>query len=177
MFAYSKELENRDLINPENGLLPDSTAHKVSLEANPFQKYIEGRDVVQDYQLPNMDNERKLLADIAARMDPTQMLDASNIDPNGVDEDIMEQMIFEDTSNTNTNYMGLEPTDMVKNQRRAKGKAAKFESLLQPAIEDDAAVAKNTPKPNIPPEFLLYIERMNQYGQPAIGGAEQLLIQ
>ncbi len=175
MFAYSKELENRDLINPENGLLPDSTAHKVSLEANPFQKYIEGRDVVQDYQLPNMDNERKLLASIAARMDPTQMLDASNIDPNGVDEDIMEQMIFEDTGNTNTNYMGLDPTDMVKKQRKATGKAAKFESLLQPAIEEDVPAE---PKPNnIPPEFLLHIERMAQYGQPAIGGAEQLLIQ
>lgn len=174
MFAYSRDIENRGLINPENGLLPESTAHKVSLEANPFQKYIEGRDVVQDYHLPNMDNERKLLASIAARMDPTQMLDASNIDPNGVDEDIMEQMVFEDTGNTNTNYMGLEPSDMIKRQRRANGKSAKFESLLQPAIEDD------TPKkvePNIPPEFLLHIERMAQYGQPAIGGAEQLLIQ
>ena len=175
MFAYSKELENRDLINPENGLLPESTAHKVSLEANPFQKYIEGRDVVQDYQLPNMDNERKLLASIAARMDPTQMLDASNIDPNGVDEDIMEQMIFEDTNNTNTNYMGQEPSDMAKNQRKATGKASKFESLLQPAIE--STVDKNKPKPNIPPEFLLHMERMNKYGQPAIGGPEQLLIQ
>jgi len=175
MFAYSKELENRDLINPENGLLPDSTAHKVNLEANPFQKYIEGRDVVQDYQLPNMENERKLLASIAARMDPTQMLDASNIDPNGVDEDIMEQMVFEDTGNANTNYMGLEPSDMVKNQRRATGKSVKFESLLQPSIEGDVT----EPKPNniIPPELSLFIERMNKYGQPVIGGAEQLLIQ
>lgn len=173
MFAYDRELENRDLINPENGLLPASTAHEVSLEANPFQKYIEGRDVVQDYQLPNMDNERKLLASIAARMDPIQMLDASNIDPNGVDEDIMEQMVYEDTGNTNTNYMGLEPSDMVKNQRRATRKAAKFESLLQPTIDEEPA-----PKPNnIPPEFLLHIERMNQYAQPAIGGAEPLLIE
>jgi len=177
MFAYNRELENRDLINPENGLLPESTAHKVNLEANPFQKYIEGRDVVQDYQLPNMENERKLLASIAARMDPTKMLDASNIDPDRVDEDIMEQMVYEDTGNTNTNYMGLEPSDMAKNQRKATGKAAKFESLLQPAIENDTTITENTPKPNIPPEFLLYMERMNQYGQPAIGGAEQLLIQ
>jgi len=177
MFAYSRDLENRGLINPENGLLPESTAHKVNLEANPFQKYIEGRDVVQDYHLPNMDNERKLLASIAARMDPTQMLDASNIDPSGVDEDIMEQMAFEDTGNSNENYMGEEPTDMVKNQRTANSEVAKFESLTQPSIEDTTEGGEKITPTAIPPEFRLYMERMAQYGQPAITSPQQLLIQ
>jgi len=162
MFAYNRELENRDLINPENGLLPESTAHKVNIEANPFQKYIEGRDVVQDYQLPNMENERKLLADIAARMDPTKMLDASNIDPNGVDEDIMEQMIYEDTGNTNENYMGLDAADFVRQQQEANQTSAQFETVLSQV--PDASVTPNmSTTDSMPAEFVDFLKRKRRY--------------
>ena len=164
MFAYNRELENRDLINTENGLMPDSTAHKVSLEANPFQKYIEGRDVVQDYQLPNMDNERKLLSDIAARMDPTKMLDASNIDPNGVDKDIMEQMVYEDTANTNENYMGLDATDFVREQQEANQTSAQFETILSqaPDVMEQTTNSMSTTD-SMPAEFVDFLKRKRRY--------------
>ena len=190
MFAYNRELENRDLMNPENGLLPESTAHKVSLEANPFQKYIGGRDVVQDYQLPNMDNERKLLASIAARMDPAQMLDASNIDPDRVDEDIMEQMIFEDTGNTNENYMGLDATDFVREQQEANQTSVQFATILSQApgtAMDRLGEANRTPSglsqttttatDSMPAEFMDYLKRKRRYaagfGSPTAGFVSQ----
>ena len=166
MFVYNRDLENRDLINPENGLMPESTGHPVNLEANPFQKYIEGRDVVQDYHLPNNENERNLLSSIADRLDPTKILDASNIDSSRVDEDIMQQMVYEDRGDTSANYMGLEASDFIQGNRKAIKNFRKFEYLTQPK-PDPVKVAPSPSQPNeVPVEMREYANRLEHYRQP-----------
>lgn len=114
MLQYSKELNNRGLINPANGLLPASIASPISLEANPLQRYITGKDVMADYQLQNTDNERVMLAKIDERNNEEKLLDASNINPAKIDQDVVEQMLYEDRQDPGANYMGIDPTDFVR---------------------------------------------------------------
>ena len=114
MLQYSKELNNRGLINPANGLLPSSIASPISIEANPLQRYITGQDVMADYQLQNTDNERVMLAKIDERNNEEKLLESSNINPSKVDQDIVEQMLYEDRQDPGANYMGIDPTDFVR---------------------------------------------------------------
>ena len=114
MLQYSRELNNRGLINPANGLLPASIASPISLEANPLQRYITGQDVVTDYQLQNIDNERVMLAKIDERNNEEKLLDSSNINPAKLDQDVVEQMLYEDRQDPGANYMGLDATDFVR---------------------------------------------------------------
>ena len=130
MLQYSRELNNRGLINPANGLLPASVASPITLEANPLQRYINGQDVIADYQLQNIDNERVMLAKIDSRNDEEKLLDSSNINPAKLDQDIVEQMLYEDRQNPGANYMGLDPTDFIREADTSTARFNDFKNSL-----------------------------------------------
>ena len=130
MLQYSKELNNRGLINPSNGLLPPSVASPITLEANPLQRYITGQDVIADYQLQNTDNERVMLAKIDRRNDEEKLLDSSNINPAKLDQDVVEQMLYEDRQNPGANYMGLDATDFIREADTSTERFEQFKNSL-----------------------------------------------
>jgi len=130
MLQYSREINNRGLINPANGLLPNSIASPISLEANPLQRYITGQDVIADYQLHNIDNERVMLAKIDDRNNEEALLDSSNINPAKIDQDLVEQMLYEDRQNPGANYMGLDSTDFVREANKSSERSEEFKRSL-----------------------------------------------
>ena len=130
MLQYSRELNNRGLINPANGLLPPSVASPITLEANPLQRYITGQDVIADYQLQNTDNERVMLAKIDRRNDEEKLLDSSNINPAKLDQDVVEQMLYEDRQNQGQNYMGLDATDFIREADTSTERFEQFKNSL-----------------------------------------------
>lgn len=130
MLQYSRELNNRGLINPANGLLPPSVASPITLEANPLQRYITGQDVIADYQLQNTDNERVMLAKIDRRNDEEKLLDPSNINPAKLDQDVVEQMLYEDRQNQGQNYMGLDATDFIREADTSTERFQQFKNSL-----------------------------------------------
>jgi hypothetical protein len=130
MLQYSRELNNRGLINPANGLLPPSVASPITLEANPLQRYITGQDVIADYQLQNTDNERVMLAKIDRRNNEEKLLDSSNINPAKLDQDVVEQMLYEDRQNQGQNYMGLDATDFIREADTSTERFEQFKNSL-----------------------------------------------
>lgn len=127
MQVFNQELRNRDLMNPANGLIQPSRPEVVEYDPNPFQKYIQGYDVVGDYQLDNNKNNRKILQQIADRMDENKILDSSLMT---ADNDIIDQLIFEDLRDTKSNYMQLDATDYINEANQSIASFNKFRTQL-----------------------------------------------
>ena len=127
MQVFNQELRNRDLMNPANGLIQPSRPEVVEYDPNPFQKYIQGYDVVGDYQLDNNKNNRKILQQIADRMDENKILDSSLMT---ADNDIIDQLIFEDLRDNKSNYMQLDATDYINEANQSIASFNKFRTQL-----------------------------------------------
>jgi len=129
--AFNNEVSNRGLMNPNNGLLPaDTDNSSVQIDPNPFSKYIQGNDINQNYELDNDPNDMEALTKIANRTDPARILDASNMDPEGVDADIYEVLVAEDKRDPRINFIGLDASDFVNQQREANLNAARFTNFM-----------------------------------------------
>ena len=132
--AFNNEVNNRGLMDPNNGLLTTSNYNpSVQIDPNPFSKYIQGQDVNQNYELNNDPNDMEALSKIANRTDPARILDASNMDPDGVDADIYEVLVAEDKRDPRINFIGLDASDFINQQREANLNAARFTNFMSQA--------------------------------------------
>ena len=131
--AFNNEISKRGLMDPRNGLLPTSNDNSVQVDPNPFSKYIQGQDVNQNYELDNDVNDMEALTKIANRTDPARILDASNMDPDGVDADIYEVLVAEDKRDPRINFIGLDASDFINHQREANLNAARCANFMSEA--------------------------------------------
>jgi myo-inositol-1-phosphate synthase len=120
-------------MDPFNGLLQPSNPSVVQYDPNPFEKYIQGYDVVGEYELDNNKVNMKILQEIANRMDESKILDSSLMTQ---DNDIIEQVIFEDLQDTKSNYMQLDADNFV---REANASVQNF-NLMRNSIVLDRSI-------------------------------------
>jgi hypothetical protein len=133
MQVFNNEINKRDLMDPFNGLLQPSNPSAVRYDPNPFEKYIQGYDVLGDYELDNNKVNMKILQEIANRMDESKILDSSLMTQ---DNDIIEQVIFEDLQDTKSNYMQLDADNFV---REANASVQNF-NLMRNSIVLDRSI-------------------------------------
>lgn len=133
MQVFNSEINKRDLMDPFNGLLQPSNPSVVQYDPNPFEKYIQGYDVVGEYELDNNKVNMKILQEIANRMDESKILDSSLMTQ---DNDIIEQVIFEDLQDTKSNYMQLDADNFV---REANASVQNF-NLMRNSIVLDRSI-------------------------------------
>jgi len=133
MQVFNNEINKRDLMDPFNGQLQPSNPSAVRYDPNPFEKYIQGYDVVGEYELDNNKVNMKILQEIANRMDESKILDSSLMTQ---DNDIIEQVIFEDLQDTKSNYMQLDADNFV---REANASVQNF-NLMRNSIVLDRSI-------------------------------------
>jgi hypothetical protein len=133
MQVFNNEINKRDLMDPFNGQLQPSNPSAVQYDPNPFEKYIQGYDVLGEYELDNNKVNMKILQEIANRMDESKILDSSLMTQ---DNDIIEQVIFEDLQDTKSNYMQLDADNFV---REANASVQNF-NLMRNSIVLDRSI-------------------------------------
>ena len=133
MQVFNSEINKRDLMDPFNGQLQPSNPSVVQYDPNPFEKYIQGYDVLGEYELDNNKVNMKILQEIANRMDESKILDSSLMTQ---DNDIIEQVIFEDLQDTKSNYMQLDADNFV---REANASVQNF-NLMRNSIVLDRSI-------------------------------------
>ncbi len=123
---------DRGLMDPTNGLLMDeiNKTEGPQLKENRDQQYYEGNDVFANFQLPNIENEKRFIQQVQNTNNETKQLDSTLFSHDRIDNDIVNRMIIEDINNPASNIMGEDADDGIRNAKNSQVEAGNFANQI-----------------------------------------------